>query len=225
MTSMHNTPLIKAISITRTVFQLRSSILFPIISLGLTASSRSAMKAHRDLLLVTVATVTLLGTALGTSYTVGAPDGSWDLKTNSIQWASGVRFYAGDQLLFQYSVSEHNVVEVTKSGYDTCNGSNNTVVTYQTGNDAVPLAAAGTRYFICGIPGHCAAGMKLQVNVSSPAVSSPPQQQCRWKGGKRRCNWSVSPSSSASAAVRADQSAVLWLRLAAVLAAGLVLLC
>uniref|UniRef100_A0ACD6APJ0 Uncharacterized protein n=2 Tax=Avena sativa TaxID=4498 RepID=A0ACD6APJ0_AVESA len=182
------------------------------------------MTAHRALLLVTVVTATLLGTALGASYTVGAPDGSWDLKTNYTQWASGVRLYAGDQLRFQYSAAEHNVVEVTKSGYDACNGSNNTVATYQTGNDAVPLAAAGTRYFICGVSGHCAAGMKLQVNVSSPPVSSPPQQQCRWKGGKRRCNWSVSPSSSASAAVHADRSTVLWLRLAAVLAAGLVLL-
>ena len=35
-----------------------------------------------------------------------------------------------------------------------------------TGSDTVRLDGAGERYFICGAPGHCAAGMKLQVRVS-----------------------------------------------------------
>jgi len=35
-----------------------------------------------------------------------------------------------------------------------------------TGSDAVRLGGNGWRYFICGVPGHCAAGMKLQVRVS-----------------------------------------------------------
>jgi hypothetical protein len=169
-----------------------------------------------------VSTATLLGTALGASYTVGAPAGSWDLKTNYTSWASGVRLYAGDQLRFQYSVAEHSVVEVTKSGYDACSGgSNNTVATYRNGSDAIPIAAAGTRYFICGVPGHCAAGMKLQVNV----MSSQPPQQCRRRGRKLRCNQPAAPSSSASAAVGVERSAVAWLRFAVVVAAGLVILC
>ncbi|KAM0919392.1 hypothetical protein ACQ4PT_008294 [Festuca glaucescens] len=187
------------------------------------------MAATRALLLVIVSMAALLGTALGASYTVGAPGGSWDLKTNYTRWASGVKLYAGDQLRFQYTVAEHNVVEVTKSGYDACNGSNNTVATYQTGNDTIPLAAAGSRYFICGVPGHCAAGMKLQVNVSSQQTPPPPpppqQQQCRLRRGRWRCNRPAPPSSSASAAVGVDRSAVAWLKLAAVVAAGLVLLC
>jgi hypothetical protein len=169
----------------------------------------------------------LLGTARGASYTVGAPAGSWDLKTNYTSWVSGVRLYAGDQLRFQYSVTEHSVVEVTRAGYDACNGgSNNTVATYRTGSDAIPLAAAGTRYFICGVPGHCAAGMKLQVNVmNSQPPPPPPQQQCRRRGRKLRCNQPAAPSSSASASVGVERSAVAWLRLAAVVAAALVLLC
>ena len=36
-----------------------------------------------------------------------------------------------------------------------------------TGSDTVRLDGAGERYFICGAPGHCAAGMKLQVRVIS----------------------------------------------------------
>jgi hypothetical protein len=188
------------------------------------------MAATRALLLVVVSTATLLGTALGASYTVGAPGGSWDLKTNYTSWASGVRLYAGDQLRFQYSVAEHSVVEVTKSGYDACSGgSNSTVATYRTGSDAIPLAAAGTRYFICGVPEHCAAGMKLQVNVMSsqpPPPPPPPPQQCRRRGRKLRCNRPADPSSSASAAVGVDRSSpVAWLRLATVVAAGLVLVC
>ncbi|XP_051198901.1 basic blue protein [Lolium perenne] len=187
------------------------------------------MAATRALLLAVVSMAALLGTALGASYTVGAPSGSWDLKTNYTRWASGVKLYAGDQLRFQYTVAEHNVVEVTKSGYDACNGSNNTVATYQIGNDTIPLTAAGSRYFICGVPGHCAAGMKLQVNVSSqltpPPPPPPPQQQCRMRKGKLRCNRPASPSSSASAAAAVDRSAVAWQRLAAVVVAGLVLLC
>ncbi|KAK1609490.1 hypothetical protein QYE76_033163 [Lolium multiflorum] len=181
------------------------------------------MAATRALLLAVVSMAALLGTALGASYTVGAPSGSWDLKTNYTRWASGVKLYAGDQLRFQYIVAEHNVVEVTKSGYDACNGSNNTVATYQTGNDTIPLTAAGSRYFICGVPGHCAAGMKLQVNVSSqqtPPPPPPPQQQCRMRKGKLRCNRPASPSSSASAAAAVDRSAVAWQRLAAVVVAA-----
>jgi hypothetical protein len=186
----------------------------------------STMAATRALLLVVVSTATLVSTALGASYTVGAPGGSWDLKTNYTSWASGVRLYAGDQLRFQYSVAEHSVVEVTKPGYDACSGgSNSTVVTFRTGTDAIPLAAAGTRYFICGVPGHCAAGMKLQVNVMNSQPPPPPQQQCRRRGRKLRCNQPAAPSSSASAAVGVERSAVAWLRLAAVVAAGLVLLC
>jgi hypothetical protein len=181
----------------------------------------------RALLLVVVSTATLVSTALGASYTVGAPGGLWDLKTNYTSWASGVRLYAGDQLRFQYSVTEHSVVEVTRPGYDACNGgSNSTVATYRTGSDAIPLAAAGNRYFICGVPGHCAAGMKLQVNVGSqPPPPPPPLQQCRRRGRKVRCNRPAAPSSSASAAVAFERSAVPWLRLAAVVAAVLVLLC
>ena len=37
-------------------------------------------------------------TAHGASYTVGAPSGSWDLRTNYTRWASGINFRAGDQL-------------------------------------------------------------------------------------------------------------------------------
>ncbi|EMS56683.1 Blue copper protein [Triticum urartu] len=122
----------------------------------------------KALIVITVA-LTMLGTALGASRTVGAPDGSWDLQTNYSQWVSRIRFTTGGELKFQYSAAVHSMVEVSKTGYDSCNGSN-PIATFPTGNDVVPLANVGTRYFICGVSGHCDAGMKVEVNVKSKGV-------------------------------------------------------
>lgn len=37
---------------------------------------------------------------------------------------------------------------------------------HQDQSTTVPLTKPGTRYFICGSPGHCATGMKLAITVS-----------------------------------------------------------
>ncbi|CAM0949496.1 unnamed protein product [Alopecurus aequalis] len=105
-----------------------------------------------------------LGTALGASYTVGAPKGSWDLQTNYVQWTSNMKFHTGDEVLFRYSRAVHNVVEVNKADYDACSASS-PIASFQAGNDIVPLTAAGSRYFICGVPGHCDNGMKVRINI------------------------------------------------------------
>ncbi|VAI76071.1 unnamed protein product [Triticum turgidum subsp. durum] len=97
--------------------------------------------ATRALLVAAVTAAALFGTALGATYTVGAPAGSWDLRTNYTRWTSTI-------------------------------SSSSPVATFPSGNDVIPLAAVGTRYFICGLPGHCAGGMKVQVNVQSKARTS-----------------------------------------------------
>uniref|UniRef100_A0A8R7K2G1 Phytocyanin domain-containing protein n=1 Tax=Triticum urartu TaxID=4572 RepID=A0A8R7K2G1_TRIUA len=111
----------------------------------------------------------------------------------------------------------HNVVEVRKAGYDACNSSS-PIAMFLTGNDIVPLASTGTRYFICGIPGHCIAGMKVQVNVKSKAVRTV--QRCRGTGKRLRCLSETVLSSATKAGI--DQCAVVRLGLA-VIATGLVL--
>jgi len=58
--------------------------------------------AARALLVLAMAVAAVLGMAHGASYTVGAPAGSWDLRTNYTSWASGINFRAGDQLGTQY---------------------------------------------------------------------------------------------------------------------------
>ncbi|KAG2576600.1 chemocyanin-like [Panicum virgatum] len=104
--------------------------------------------------------------ASGANYTVGAPGGSWDLRTDLAAWASSIAFRPGDQLVFSYDASAHDVVEVTREGYRSCSAASPVSPALRTGSDAVRLGGNGWRYFICGEPGHCAAGMKLHVRVS-----------------------------------------------------------
>ncbi|VAH08855.1 unnamed protein product [Triticum turgidum subsp. durum] len=138
-------------------------------------------------------------------------------QTNYSQWVSRIRFTTGDELKFQYSTDVHNMVEVSKTGYDSCNGSS-PIATFSTGNDVVPLATVGTRYFICGVSGHCDASMKVEVNVKSKEVRTV--QRCRRTGNRRHCQSETVLSSTAEAGV--DQSAVARLGLI-VVAAGLML--
>jgi hypothetical protein len=71
--------------------------------------------------------------------------------------------------VFKYARGAHDVLEVSKADYDSCSSSR-PLATFQTGDDAVPLPAGGvTRYFICGVPGHCDGGMKLAVRVEAAA--------------------------------------------------------
>ncbi|XP_040382288.1 chemocyanin-like [Oryza brachyantha] len=121
-------------------------------------------------LLAAVAIMASAASAGGTSYTVGEPGGAWDLGTNLTAWASAVDgdLHPGDQLVFRYDASAHDVVEVTLAGYRSCSAAASSAVSaaaLRTGSDAVRLDGTGTRYFICSVPGHCGAGMKLRVRV------------------------------------------------------------
>ena len=75
--------------------------------------------------------------------------------------------------MFKYTPQTHDVLEVNKAAYDSCTTSN-AIANHTTGNDVIRLDATGTRYFICGITGHCAGGMKLQVDVVMPGSTSMP---------------------------------------------------
>ena len=198
-----------------------------------TSISITSLYMATRVLLLTVMIVTVFGRALGASYTVGAPTGSWDLQTNYGQWASTTKFRTGDQVLFRYSRAAHNVVEVSKADYDACSASS-PIASFQTGNDIVPLTAAGSRYFICGVPGHCDAGMKVRINVeaatpsgstgapspvsprgSAPSVAPMPSAKTPSTGGQ-----TMPPSSSAMSAVSAAVGSV-GLCLGVVFTAGL----
>jgi len=94
-------------------------------------------------------------------------DPSADLKT----WASTKHFSTGDSLVFKYS-QIHSLVEVNKAGYDSCSPAA-PIKSYTDGNTAILLSSEGKRYFICGTPGHCNAGMKLEVDTQLARATVP----------------------------------------------------
>ncbi|KAL5077904.1 hypothetical protein RYX36_016888 [Vicia faba] len=80
---------------------------------------------------------------------------------------------------FQYPPN-HNVVEVTKSDYESCQQTN-PIQSSNDGATTIPLTSQGKRYFICGTIGHCSQGMKVEINTlatqishTSLATTSPP---------------------------------------------------
>ncbi|XP_028779456.1 uclacyanin 1-like [Neltuma alba] len=96
------------------------------------------------------------------NHSVGGPAG-WDLRSNLQLWSAATNFLVGDNLVFRYTPN-HDVVEVSQLGYDTCVISN-AIGTYDDGETVIQLTEPGIRYFVCGRAGHCQQGLKLQVQV------------------------------------------------------------
>ncbi|XP_062178817.1 chemocyanin-like [Phragmites australis] len=101
----------------------------------------------------------------GTTYWVGDAAG-WTRNVDYSRWLAGKTFLAGDVLVFKYDTRFHDVAWVSKGGYRNCvvSPKGGRAPVFRTGYDSVTLPR-GTHYFICGVPGHCGAGMKLAVTV------------------------------------------------------------
>ncbi|XP_057415457.1 blue copper protein-like [Lotus japonicus] len=132
------------------------------------------------------------------TYTVGDTIG-WTVPTNGASayrtWASGKTFKVGDILVFNYAASAHNVEEVTKQKYDSCN-STSPIATYTTPPVRVTIKKTGAHYFICGVPGHCLGGQKLSINVTGGSSTATPPSSA-----------SPSPSPSSSTTPPQDSAA------------------
>ncbi|KAL6614359.1 hypothetical protein ACP70R_036629 [Stipagrostis hirtigluma subsp. patula] len=119
--------------------------------------------------------LSLIDLVTAADYVVGNPAGGWDGRTDYKSWAAAQTFAPGDTLTFKYN-SFHNVLEVTKHSFDECITTN--PISYDTsGSTTIALDMPGKRYFICGAPGHCQAGMKMEVVVAdrpAPTTPSPP---------------------------------------------------
>ncbi|KAK3417594.1 mavicyanin [Eucalyptus grandis] len=87
------------------------------------------------------------------------------------QWSATKTFQLGDTILFQYSAQFHNVMHVTHAEFRACN-TTSPKATYTTGNDSITLTNRGHHYFFCGVPGHCQAGQKVDINVLRKPVSA-----------------------------------------------------
>ncbi|RWW88707.1 hypothetical protein BHE74_00002400 [Ensete ventricosum] len=90
-----------------------------------------------------------VGLSEGAVYKVGDSAG-WTLlgNPNYTAWALSKNFQVGD----------------------TIGDEKSPIATYATGNDSITLKTKGHHYFLCGIPGHCTAGQKVDIKVSSCAA-------------------------------------------------------
>ncbi|XP_052191048.1 mavicyanin-like [Diospyros lotus] len=89
------------------------------------------------------------------------------------QWAATKTFQLGDVIIFQYNPQFHNVMRVNHTGYRSCNASN-PIATHTSGNDSITINTHGHHFFMCGVPGHCQAGQKVDINVLHTPVAPPP---------------------------------------------------
>ncbi|KAJ8768330.1 hypothetical protein K2173_021483 [Erythroxylum novogranatense] len=114
-------------------------------------------------------------------------------NVNYKQWAATKNFQLGDTILFEYNAQFHNVMRVTHAMYRACNTSA-PIAAYTTGNDSITIKTRGHHYFFCGVPGHCEAGQKVDINVPrDPALAPSPSA-------------SVQPSPPVPSAKTPDQS-------------------
>ncbi|WOL19301.1 basic blue protein-like [Canna indica] len=97
--------------------------------------------------------------SLAATHIVGDSQG-WGFMSYT-NWVNGKSFAAGDTLVFNYQAGLHNVVPVNAAGYRSCKASGSASTAATSGNDKFTLKK-GTNYFICSLPGHCGAGMKIQ---------------------------------------------------------------
>ncbi|CAD6224587.1 unnamed protein product [Miscanthus lutarioriparius] len=118
-----------------------------------------------------------LSSATTTTFIVGDDQGWTMTGVDYVAWVQGKTFAIGDKLVFNYPSEEHTVTEVGRTDYFACAGGN-ALSNDRSGSTNITLTAPGTRYFICNIPGHCTAGMRLAVTVAAggglpPGATTP----------------------------------------------------
>ncbi|KAH7444908.1 hypothetical protein KP509_02G097600 [Ceratopteris richardii] len=104
-----------------------------------------------------------VGLSAASTFKVGG-DAGWALNVDMQAWADSQRFYPGDVLEFDYNKEAHDVVEVTEEGFERCTAED-AIATFRSGADRIALQTESTRYFICSVPGHCPAGMKVRIQT------------------------------------------------------------
>lgn len=126
-----------------------------------------------------IVALSLIGLACAASfYEVGDTHG-WTTKMGVDYyktWSSSKTFYVGDSLIFEYEKDLDNVMEVSFIDYESCNP-NHALATYRSQYKAVSLNRTGHYYFICGVPGRCESGQKLDVLVMPASLQNTPTVQ------------------------------------------------
>ncbi|XP_050372356.1 mavicyanin-like [Argentina anserina] len=94
-------------------------------------------------------------------------------NVNYKEWAATESFRVGDVIKFTYNAQFHNVLRVTHAMYRSCNATV-PLESYSTGNDSIAIKTKGHHFFICGVPGHCQAGQKVDIHVLNVSVAVTP---------------------------------------------------
>ncbi|KAI3864012.1 hypothetical protein MKW98_031604 [Papaver atlanticum] len=149
------------------------------------------------LLMVIMATSSmLLQVSMATVYKVGDEPGWTTMGNVDYQkWSSSKTFRVGDVILFTYNTQYHNVMQVTHPEYQACNATA-PLKTFTTGNDSITITRNGHYYYLCGIPGHCQSGQKVDIRVARLTTASATSPAA--SPSNAPANTPASPKNSAS---------------------------
>eukprot|EP00249_Psilotum_nudum_P004722 c18220_g1_i1 orf=348-986(+) len=118
--------------------------------------------------------LSILQNAEAVQHIVGGSAG-WSIpvivNVNYTTWSRRHSFRVGDILLFRYIQGIHTVDQVKRTDYETCNDAE-PMSHYTDGNTLIFLSRTGAYYFICGIPGHCTGGQKVEIQVKKAKKTS-----------------------------------------------------
>ncbi|THG05227.1 hypothetical protein TEA_013672 [Camellia sinensis var. sinensis] len=140
-----------------------------------TNQAMASSAEHRAMALCLAIFVTLqLQVSMAAVYKVGDSAG-WTTIGNVDykNWAATKTFHVGDLILFAYNPQFHNVMQVTHADYKACNATT-PIATHTTGNDTITITARGHHFFLCGVPGHCQTGQKVDINVPRTLLVQAP---------------------------------------------------
>ncbi|XP_054805889.1 mavicyanin [Prosopis cineraria] len=122
--------------------------------------------------LLMVVAMAALEVSYGAVYKVGDSAGWTTIgNINYKKWSATKNFQVGDTIIFEYNSQFHNVMRVTHEMYKSCNASS-PLATFSTGKDSIVIQNHGHHFFFCGVPGHCQAGQKVDINVPKVSATS-----------------------------------------------------
>ncbi|XP_052208387.1 mavicyanin-like [Diospyros lotus] len=132
-----------------------------------------AVEGKASMLVLLAAIFASLQVCIASVYTVGDSAG-WTSIANVDykQWAATKTFQVGDVIYFQYNPQFHNVMQVSHAEYRSCNSSS-PMASHTTGNDSITITRHGHHFFLCGVPGHCQAGQKVDISVPRTSSLAP----------------------------------------------------
>ncbi|KAK3228402.1 hypothetical protein Dsin_000283 [Dipteronia sinensis] len=129
-------------------------------------------KINAVVFLMMIASV--FGVSMAAVYNVGDSAG-WTSAgaVDYHKWADHKDFHVGDTLVFKYNNQFHNVKQVSQKDFLSCDATS-PINTYGTGSDSVTLKSASHYHFLCGFPGHCQAGQKVEILVTPASLRPTP---------------------------------------------------